>query len=258
MIRYFVVCLTGLIVFFCVGCSGDVFVGLDFDGGNDSDIGHDAVAPDGDPLNPDAGGGDGSVLTGDADVDGADGFDGYTAPTFRRVFISSETYTANLGGASGADAKCNAIAGAAGLGGTWAAWVSTSSSTAKSRFVHSTVPWKLLDGTVIANDWSDLVSGSLEHNIDRDEKNNLVTWNGSTFAGISWTSTYTDGTSMLTNGSISDCSGFTDGTSSGNTPYAGTGYIGYSGAYQGFFWTCAQGAAGYSCDSNLSLLCFEQ
>lgn len=255
MIRYFSFCVLASV--FCAGCSGDQFVGgVDDDSGGDSGI---IVGNDGGPTQDGADNQDVAIPDGSSlDASTGDGFDGYTSPTFRRVFISSETFTANLGGASGADAKCNAAASAAGLGGTWAAWLSTSSSTAKQRFVHSTVPWKLLDGTVIANDWSDLVSGSLEHNIDRDENNHLVIWNGSTYVGISWTSTYTDGTSMLTNGSISDCSGFTDGISSGNTPYAGAGYIGSSGSYQGYFWTCAQLTAGYSCDSILSLLCFEQ
>src|ERR1700679_939042 len=204
MIRYFSFCFVASV--FCAGCSGDQFVGgVDDDRGGDSGItiGNDGgqtqdSAQNEDVVVPDP---DGSSL----DASTGDGFDGYTSPTFRRVFISSETFTANLGGASGADVKCNAAALVAGLGGTWAAWLSTSSSTAKQRFVHSAVSWKLLDGTVIANDWNDLVSGSLEHNIDRDENNALVVWNASTFEGIAWTSSFTDGSSMLSHGNGSDC-----------------------------------------------------
>jgi len=227
----------------------------------------DAIQPDG---SDDGGGGkDAHVIVldsggGDASdggvTDGAADGDGHVAPTFRRAFISSGQWTANLGGYSGADSLCQSAATAAGLGGTWMAWLSTSTSTPKMRFTHSTVPWQLLDGTVIANDWSDLTSGALEHNIDRDEHDKLVAWsegNGVTMTfGIAWTSTDTDGTSMLTHGSISDCSGFSDGSST--TASAAVGYISYSGTYQGFMWTDAQLTSGWSCNSVLSLLCFEQ
>lgn len=43
----------------------------------------------------------------------------------KRVFVSSAKYGGNLGGGTGADAKCQAAADAAGLGGTFAAFVAT-------------------------------------------------------------------------------------------------------------------------------------
>lgn len=248
-----------LAIAFVSGCSTDAFL-TPYDGGDLGD-----AHSDGPTVGSDTGDGDGavdaSVFDGSDASDAGDGFDGYVGPAFRRAFISSGKWTANLGGVSGADALCQSAADTASLGGKWMAWVSTSSSTPKSRFVHSIVPWQLLDGTVIANDWSDLTSGSLEHNIDRDENDSLVVWSGSypSFTGIAWTSTYDDGTSMLSHGSTSDCSGFTDGTSMTTSIYAGVGYIGYTSGYQSDWWSDAQGGGGgYQCFYSLSLYCFEQ
>jgi hypothetical protein len=182
-----------------------------------------------------------------------DGSDGYVEPLFRRVFITSQQWTANLGGTSGADTKCQAAANSVSLGGTWMSWTSTSISNPSMRFVHSTVPWKLLDGTLVANDWSDLTSGALENPINRDENDNLVSWSDNPYSGIAWTDTSTTG---HWSGYPSDCSEFMNGVSS--SVYASVGYNGYSGTYQGFMWTDAQLSAGYACDSVLSLLCFEQ
>lgn len=92
----------------------------------------------------------------------------------RRVFVSSTGSTANLGGVAGADGRCQTLALAAQLGGTWRAWVSASGDTPNTRFTKSTVPYRLLNGTLVADDWDDLTDGSLEHAIDRDEKNVLV------------------------------------------------------------------------------------
>lgn len=249
--------VVALAVAFASGCSTDTFIAPNGDGGLMGDV----LQPDAFGLKPDAEDGSSASDVQSVDVSDAwtDAFDGNVGPAFRRVFISSGKWTANLGGVSGADSLCQSAAAAAGLGGKWMAWVSTSTSSPKTRFVHSAVPWQLLDGTVIANDWADLTSGSLEHNIDRDENNVPVVWSGSLMTGITWTSTYGDGSSMLSHGSSSDCSGFTDGTSMSTSAYAGVGYIGYTTGYQSDWWSDAQGGGtGYDCVSSLSLYCFEQ
>ena len=92
-------------------------------------------------------------------------------PPGKRVFVSSSSSNANLGGVSGADTRCQNLADAANLGGSWRAWVSSSASSPSGRFTKATVPYRLVDGTIIANDWNDLTSGGLRHAIDRDEKN---------------------------------------------------------------------------------------
>jgi cysteine-rich repeat protein len=43
----------------------------------------------------------------------------------KKVFVSSQMYDGNLGGLAGADAKCQALADAANLTGTYMAWIST-------------------------------------------------------------------------------------------------------------------------------------
>lgn len=237
---------------FVTGCLTDTFEPPP-DAASDAPGAGDAFAGDSStPLD----GGDAGI-SADANGDASDGFDGFVGPTSRRVFITSKQWTANLGGTLGADAKCQAAANSVSLGGTWMSWTSTSTSNTATRFIHSSVPWKLLDGTLIANDWSDLTSGSLENHINRDENGNLVSWSDANYptdpySGIAWTDTSTTGHWSA----YSDCSDFTDGTSS--NVYASAGYNGYSGTYQGFMWTDAQLSAGYACNAVLSLLCFEQ
>ena len=55
-----------------------------------------------------------------------------TLPTYK-VFNSSTSYNGNLGGLTGADAKCQSRAAAAGLTGTYKAWLSSTTINAKDR-----------------------------------------------------------------------------------------------------------------------------
>jgi len=79
----------------------------------------------------------------------------------RTVFITAGQYSANFGGALGADDICQDAADDAGLGGTFRAWVSDSATTPLDRFDHEGGAYQLLNGTVIANDWDDLVDGNI-------------------------------------------------------------------------------------------------
>ncbi|MFT4038312.1 MAG: hypothetical protein QM692_09050 [Thermomicrobiales bacterium] len=76
------------------------------------------------------------------------------------VFLSSEKVQGNLGGLSGADAKCQSLASAAGLPGSYKAWLSDDTSSPSSRFFRSSGPYVLIDGTVVANSWADLADGT--------------------------------------------------------------------------------------------------
>jgi hypothetical protein len=78
----------------------------------------------------------------------------------RRVFISSERYTGNMGGAAGADANCQTLADAAELGGTWMAYLVDSTNTL-ARHSQADVPYVRLDGVRVANDWADLSDESI-------------------------------------------------------------------------------------------------
>jgi hypothetical protein len=125
-------------------------------------------------------------------------------PPARRVFVTSTFYNGNLGGISGADAKCQTRANAAGLSGTWMAWIGTSASNGapKSRLAQWNTPFRRLDGTLLANNWNDLVDGSLFAPINVTEFNQVASgqmaWTGSTANGSSWGSSGTDWTSSLT------------------------------------------------------------
>ncbi len=87
-----------------------------------------------------------------------------------RVFATSTAYDGALGGLAGGDAKCQAHADGASLGGTWVAWLSTSSVDAKDRLVEPAgVFVRAVDGTQVADDIADLIDGSIDATIARTE-----------------------------------------------------------------------------------------
>ncbi len=92
------------------------------------------------------------------------------------VFLSGEAFDGKEvgdgspdGGTAGGDAHCQRLAEAAGLGGRFSAWLSDGSSSPSLRFTRSTQPYALVDGVVVADDWSDLTDGTLDHRINLDE-----------------------------------------------------------------------------------------
>lgn len=88
-----------------------------------------------------------------------------------KAFVSSTLTTGNIGGLPGADALCNNTAAAAGLPGTYTAWLSTTTVNAIDR-IKADGPWRLVNGTEIAKTKADLVKGSLTQRFDKDEKGN--------------------------------------------------------------------------------------
>jgi hypothetical protein len=113
----------------------------------------------------------GPIPDAEADVAvDAGGDDGATTPgQTKRIFVSSNTYSGNLGGLAGADAKCAAMASAASLSGIFKAWLSDHSSTAASRLTHANVPYVRTDGVVVAANWAGLTSGTLQNPISATE-----------------------------------------------------------------------------------------
>jgi hypothetical protein len=116
--------------------------------------------------------------------------------------------TPAFGGIDGGDAICQAAAAGAGLHGPFLAWLGTTSTDPATRFVHGNREYVLPLGTVVALDWTDLVSGGLKHGIDVDPHGNNaminhawtnVNTNGGTYdpgngtACESWTSTMNNG-----------------------------------------------------------------
>jgi hypothetical protein len=125
------------------------------------------------------------------------------------VFVSSGVYDGNFGngqrveGHLEADQECQSLANAAGLSGTFLAWMSgrldgfgcgggiCMGQNVADRFTPSAGPYTLWDGTKVADDWSDLTDGSLDHPIDMDELGNPLSgtnrvWTNTTTGGMAW------------------------------------------------------------------------
>jgi hypothetical protein len=91
-----------------------------------------------------------------------------------RVFVTSTKHDGNFGGLAGADSECQARADSAGLGGLWLAWLGDGDVGPVDRFVHSDKPYNLVGGSVIANQWEDLIDGTILIPLNRDETGTLL------------------------------------------------------------------------------------
>lgn len=158
------------------------------------------------------------------------------------VFVTSTTYNGNLGGLIGADEKCQQAAINAGLPGIYAAWLSDSTGSPSTRFKKLNKPYKLVNGTVIANDWADLTDGTLAAPIDVSET-------GSTISFRAMTSTNINGSLIGTN----HCNNWTNAT----TSYTAT--VG-SNTSTTSTWTnnTSETLANRRCNSVKSLYCVQQ
>jgi hypothetical protein len=152
------------------------------------------------------------------------------------VFLTSQTYTGDLGGLLGADAECQALADAAGLSGAYKAWLSDSTTAARDRLTQATVPYVRVDGTVVANSFTDLVDGMIMNPILLTEMNTLGT-------SSAWTGTQPDGSATQAN-----CQNWTSGA------FDMTGTGGTTQVVSGL-WTDFVDAR---CFSTAGLYCFEQ
>jgi len=92
-----------------------------------------------------------------------------------RVFATNQTFDGKLGGVEGADAKCQESANTAGLIGSWKAYIGKTGAVPESRIFQSSLPYKRLDGALIANNWNDLTDGGIAVQIDIDEYGQKVT-----------------------------------------------------------------------------------
>jgi Protein of unknown function (DUF1554) len=122
------------------------------------------------------------------------------------VFVTSEVYTADLGGLAGADAKCQAQATAEGsqaAPGTYKAWLSDSTASPGTRFARAETPYQLVEGTTVAAGWTQLTSGTLTARISKDQQGHDLPADN-----IVWTGTSPTGDSF----GRSACSDWTDDT----------------------------------------------
>ena len=156
------------------------------------------------------------------------------------VFVTSVDSQGNLGGLAGADTLCQSLAAASGLFGTYRAWLSDGAESPSTRFVHSTGPYQLVDGTTIANNWADLTDSALQAPI-------VITEQGAVVVGEEvWTNTRADGTA------ISDTRHCHDWT----TVDSGVGQIGRAWANNVEDWTDAHTVS--ACSAGHHLYCFQQ
>lgn len=172
----------------------------------------------------------------------------------KRVFVSSTTYTAALGGPAGADAKCQAVAVAAKLPGTFAAWISDKTSTPALRF-SKIGPYKLVDGTLIANDWKQLTSGTLLHAIDLTETSGPPPTGSGSFCSTQPLGAWS-GTTPAGDFSTQDsCQGFTNGsgTFTSRVQYGDPKAVNSNWTYG----ECLNAGVTY-CAKRAALYCFEQ
>ncbi len=180
----------------------------------------------------------GFVFAGALSCDGSCAYDTSGCES-KTVFVSSTTSTGDLGGLSGADATCASLASAAGLNGTYLAWLADDTTSPATRFTQATVPYVLVDGTVVASDWADLIDGTLSSAITLNEAG------VATPSAIVWTNVEIDGTTV----SSDDCSDW----SSNSTP--DRGWVGFAGPLSSV-WTNAFFSS--FCNALNGIYCFEQ
>lgn len=116
----------------------------------------------------------------------------------RLVFITSGVFNGNLGGISGANEKCTA-AGQRIPGfeqTTFRAWISDDTHDARLELPNGTKGYRRNDpqSTSVANNWTDLVDGSISVPIVNDENGDQIDQ-----AAESWTGTEGDGTATTHN-----------------------------------------------------------
>ena len=98
-----------------------------------------------------------------------DGCETDCSPTTKTVFVTSQKLQGDFGGLLTADQFCQSAAVFAGLPGTYMAWLSDGNLRPATRFVASVYPYVLRDGSVVADDFTDLLDGVLDHAINMDE-----------------------------------------------------------------------------------------
>jgi hypothetical protein len=104
------------------------------------------------------------------------------------VFVSDVNYTVDLLEYPGGITECDQLAGEAGLPGTYLPWLSNGGyGSPNTVFYKSTGPYHLVDGTKIADNYTDLTDGSLDAAIDKTasgvSRGNVNVFTGTFYAG---------------------------------------------------------------------------
>jgi cysteine-rich repeat protein len=194
--------------------------------------------------------GDGLLVAGEACDDGNQIAGDGCSPTCERdayfVFVTAETFSGALGNIAAADARCQDSAAAAGLPGTYRAWLTFPGEPPAASFDRHDAPY-VLPGSlaVVADGWLGLVSGALAHAIDRtaagEELTGDVACNDA--KNLAWTHTRATGSPFPGE----PCSGWLLGS---GTAVAGLVHATNLG------WT--EGCPDVDCAQKLHLYCVEQ
>ena len=158
-------------------CSEDMCVDLDDPGGTTTGGPHET--DDGD---------DPSSTTTPDDEDSGEDTGANTDPNY--VFVTSTEHTAGaIGGLEGADAICQARADAAGLPGTYRAWLSGPGVDARDRLAGAS-GWIRPDGRPFARDLTQILDGRFYYPLLLDEKGAVPqtwwVWTGTTLDGLGY------------------------------------------------------------------------
>lgn len=135
----------------------------------------------------------------------------------KTVFVSKTAIPSNFGGIAGADAVCAQEAAAAGLPGTYYAWLSDKSTSPRVRFSRSTVPYTLPSGAEIAADYAALAVAVPPINQHADATAVLREANDDAAPAQIWTGTTIDGHSDTNSNSSNFCADWTDNSISNMT-----------------------------------------
>jgi hypothetical protein len=164
-------------------------------------------------------------------------------PPAKVVFVTEGTMNGNMGGVEGADSICQSEALAAGLEGTFKAWVSWEFGGGPAQeFAHYDGPYALVTGVEIAEDFSDLLDGELS-SVGQGININA---SGAVTEGYVWTGTTYYG--KATDGVYDTCE---DWTSDSATYVGGVGVI----SAWDKLWSLSHRL---ECDTLQHLYCFEQ
>jgi len=172
-----------------------------------------------------------------------------TCKAHKVVFVSSVPYDGNMGGLTGADAKCQTLATAVGLKGTFLAWLSDNTGSPSTRFTKSAIPYVRRDGVLVANNWTDLTDGAIANTISVSEVG-LAPGVGpepcGNLIGLTRTNTATDGT--MFNAAVS-CNNWT--SNAANQITGGGHYFSTTSNWTAY--VCAQ-----FCSWKKPIYCFQQ
>ena len=171
----------------------------------------------------------------------------------KTVFVTKASFTSNMGGLVGADAKCQAEADDPASivpSGTYFAWLSDGTNSPDTRFKKSSHPYLLPDGTKIAENYTDLTDGSILHAINLGPT-------GVTFGYHKyWTDTKPDGTpiqAFKANAQRNSCNAWNGTTVYWASTAVGMTHIKSGGWTSNYLSDCRDAGRGRN-----RLICFQQ